>query len=180
MLKNYRPISLFPIFSKIFEKVIYNYLFNHCVNDKLFKPFQSVFLLEDLCIAQLFLIIHEIQTSFDSNTLADVRGAFLDISKAFHKIWHKHLLYKLKCYGVEGELLSLLECYHRDRKQRLVLNGQNSDWNKINSGVPQGLVLGPFLFLTYINDLPDGIVSVCKIFADDTSLVSKIIDTRNF
>ena len=123
LLKNYRPISLLPIFSKIFEKVIYNSLFNHFVCDKLFKPSQSGFLLEDLCIAQLLLIIHEMQTSFDSNPPADVGGAFLDISKAFHKVWHKRLLYKLKCYGVEGELLSLLECYHGDREQRLVLNG---------------------------------------------------------
>ena len=67
----------------------------------------------------------------------------------------------------------------RDRNQRVVLNGQNSDWRKVNSGVPQGSVLGPLLFLIYINDLPDGIMSICKIFADDTSLFSKIIDTRN-
>ena len=108
-----------------------------------------------------------------------MRGVFLDISKAFDKVWHKGLLYKLKSYGVESELLSLLECYHRDRKQRVVLNGQNSDWRKINSGVLQGSVLGPLLFLIYVNDLPDGIISICKIFADDTSRFSKIIDTRN-
>ena len=63
--------------------------------------------------------------------------------------------------------------------KRIALNGQNSDWRKINSGVPQGSVLGPLLFLIYINDLPDGIMSICKIFADDTSLFSKIIDTWN-
>ena len=108
-----------------------------------------------------------------------MRGVFLDIPKAFDKVWHKGLLCKLKSYGVEGELLSLLECYLRDRKQRVVLNGQNSDWRKINSGVPQGSVLGPLLFLIYINDLPDRIMSVCKIFADDTSHFSKIIDTKN-
>ena len=102
-----------------------------------------------------------------------------NISKAFDKVWHKGLLYKLTSYGVEGELLSLLECYLRDRKQRVALNGQNRDWRKINSGVPQGSVLGSFLFVIYINDLPDGIMSICKIFADDTSLFSKIIDTRN-
>ena len=108
-----------------------------------------------------------------------MRGVFLDISKPFDKVWHKGLLYKLTSYGVEGELLSLLECYLRDRKQRVALNGQNRDWRKINSGVPQGSVLGSFLFVIYINDLPDGIMSICKIFADDTSLFSKIIDTRN-
>ena len=67
-----------------------------------------------------------------------MRGVFLDISKVFDKVWHKGLLYKIKSYEVEGELLSLLECYLRDRKQRVVLNGQNSDWRKINSGIPRG------------------------------------------
>ena len=140
---------------------------------------QSGFLTGDLCIAQLLLIIHEIKASFDSNPFADVRGVFLDISKAFDKNWHKALLYKLKSYGVEGELLSLLECYLRDQTERVVSNGQNSDWRKINFGVSQGTVLGPLVFLIYINDSPDGIMSICKIFAGDTSLFSKIIDTRN-
>ena len=116
LLKNYRPISLLPIFSKIFERVIYNSLFNHFVCNKLSTPSQSGFLPGDSCIAQLLSIIHEIQTSLDSNPPADVRGVFLDISKAFDKVWHKGQPYKLKSYGVEGELLSLLDCYLRDRK----------------------------------------------------------------
>ena len=124
-------------------------------------------------------IIHEIQTHFDSNLPADVRDAFLDISKAFDKAWHEGLLYKLKSYRVEGEEKSLLECCLGDRKQRDVLNGQSSDWRKINSGVPQRSVLGPLLFLICINNSPYGIMSVFKIFAADTSLFSKIIDLRN-
>ena len=179
MLKNYRPISLLPIFSKIFERVIYNSLFNDFISKKLFTSLQSGFLPGDSCTVQLLLIIHEIQTSFDSNPPADVTGVFLDVYLAFDKVWHKGLLYKFKSYRVEGEFPSLLKCYLGDQKQRVVLNGQNSDWRKINSVVPQGSVLGPLLFLVYINNLPDGIMSICKIFADDTSLFSKIIDTRN-
>ena len=121
-------------------------------------------------------IIHEIQTAFDENPSVDARGIFLDISKAFDKVWHEGLLYKLETYGIEGQLLSLLKNYLENREQRVVLNGQTSDWKKINSGVPQGSVLGPLLFLIYINDLPDGITSICKIFADDTSLFSKVLD----
>ena len=84
------------------------------------------------------------------------------------------MLFKLKTYGVAGDLLLLLKNYLKNRKQRVVLNIQTSDWRKINSGLPQGSVLGPLLFLIYINDLPDGITSICKIFADDTSLFSKV------
>ena len=83
-------------------------------------------------------IIHEIQTAFDENPTADVRGVFLDISKAFDKVWHDGLLHKLKGYGVQGELLSLLRSYLQKRKQRVVLNGQSSEWRDIISGVPQG------------------------------------------
>ena len=179
LLKNYRPISLLPIFSKVFERIIYNSLFKHFIGNKLFAPSQSGFLPGESCIAQPLAITHEIQTNFDSNSPVDMRGVLLDISKAFDKVWQKGLLFKLKSYGVEGELLSLLECCLSNREHRVVLNGQTSDWRKINSGVPQESVLGPFLFLIYINDLPDGIISICKIFADDTSPFSKVIDTCN-
>ena len=167
---------MLPIFGKIFERVIYNFIFNYFINNKLFTPSQSGFLPGDSCIAQLLSIIHEIQTAFDENPSVDVRGIFLDISKAFDKVWHEGLLYKLETYGIEGQLLSLLKNYLENREQRVVLNGQTSDWKKINSAVPQGSVLGPLLFLIYINDLPDGITSICKIFADDTSLFSKVLD----
>ena len=90
-------------------------------------------------------------------------------------IWHSGLLFKLQANGVEGQLLALLKDYLHDRQQRVVLNGQTSDWRKINSGVPQGSVLGPLLFLIFINDLPDGITSLCKIFPDDTSLFQKFM-----
>ena len=86
-----------------------------------------------------------------------MRGIFLDISKAFDKVWHDGLLFKLKTYGVEGDLLLLLKNYLKNRKQRVALNGQTSEWRKINSRVPQGSVLRPLLFLIHINDLPDGI-----------------------
>ena len=102
-----------------------------------------IFLSGDSCLAQLLSIIHGIHTNFDSNPPVDMRGDLLDISKAFDRVYHKGLLFK--SYGVEGALLSLLECYHRDPKQRVVLNDQTSDWRK-SSGVPQGTVLGPLFY----------------------------------
>ena len=176
LVKNYRPISLLPIFGKMFERVTYNSLFNYFQSNRLFTPSQSGFLPGDSCIAQLLSIIHEIQTAFDENPTVDVRGVFLDLSKGFDKVWHDGIIFKLKAYGVEGKLLSLLKNYLENREQRVVLNGQTSEWRKIMSGIPQGSVLGPLLFLIYINDLLDGISSLCKIFADDTSLFSKVYD----
>ena len=155
----------------MFERVIYNSLFNYFQRNRLFTPSQSDSLPGDSCIAQLLSIIHEIQTDFDENPTVDVRGVFLDLSKAFDKVWHDGIIFKLK-----AELLSLLKNYLENREQRVVLNGRTSEWRKIMSGIPQGSVLGPLLFLIYINDLPDGINSLCKIFADDTSFFSKVYD----
>ena len=84
-----------------------------------------------------------------------MRGIFLDTSKAFDKVWHDGLIFELKSYGTEGELLLLLKNYLHNREQRVVLNGQTSEWKRIYSRLPQGSVLGPLLFLVYINDPPD-------------------------
>ena len=108
-----------------------------------------------------------------------MRGIFLDISKAFYKVWYESLVFKSKTYGVGSNLLKLLKNHLTDRQQRVVLNGGTSSWQNINAGVPQGSVLGPFLFSIFINDLPDRLTSVCEIFGHDTSLFSKVIGKNN-
>ena len=109
----------------------------------------------------------------------EVCAFFLDISKAFDKAWHAGLIYKLKSFGLDGNLVILLQDYLSNRYQRVVLNGQESNWEKINAGVPQGSVLGPLLFLVYINDLTNGISSNIKLFADYSSLFSKVRNNDN-
>ena len=175
-IANYRPISLLPIFAKIFEKLIYNSLFEYFHTNNFLSANQSGFRTGDSCVFQLISITHELYKAFDANPSLETRGVFLDISKAFDKVWHEGLLHKLKCYGVDGELYKIIENYLKNRKQRVVLNGQHSSWKAINAGVPQGSVLGPLLFLIYINDLPENLISVAKLFADDTSIFSTVVD----
>ena len=141
-----------------------------------FTKCQSGFLPGDSCISQLLSIVHEINSSLDCDPTLDVSGVFLDISKAFDKVWHEGILLKLKTYGVNGKVLNLLTNYLHERYQRVVLNGQISSWELVKSGVPQGSVLGPLFFFIYINDLTDNLESNCKIFVDDTSLFYTVFD----
>ena len=170
LLNNYRPISLLPIFSKMFEKIIYDSLYSYVIANKLLNPCQSGFQKGDSCVSQLLKITHDIFKNLDCTPPVNTRSIFLDMSKAFDKVWHKGLIFKLKSYGVEGNLFNLLHNYLNNRKQRVTLNGQESGWKNILSGVPQGSVLGPLLFLLYINDLPDHLQCNPKLFADDVSL----------
>ena len=159
LLENYRPISLLPNFSKIFEKCIYNSMYSYFECNNLFTSCQSGFHKHDSCVSQI---------------LAITRAVFLDISKAFDRVWHEGLLFKLKSYGINGSLLKLIASFLSNRLQRVVLNGNCSTWKEVLAAVPQGSILGPLFFLIFINDLPIGLQSNVKIFADDTSLFSVI------
>ena len=126
LVENYRPISLLPIFGKIFEKIIFNRIYNFLLEENLLNPNQSGFRPSGSCINQLLAITHEIFEAFDCNPPLEVRSVVLDILKAFDKVWHKGLLYKLKSMGISGDLFNLLENYLSGRLQRDVLNGQTS------------------------------------------------------
>ena len=106
-----------------------------------------------------------------------VRGVFLDISKAFDKVWHNGVIFKLQENGISGNLLKVLKHFLTNRKQRVVLDGQSSSWTNVKAGVPEGSIFGSLLFLIYINNLGDGSSSNIKFFADNTSLFSVIYDS---
>ena len=92
------------------------------------------------------------------------------------KAWHDGLIFKLRQNGISGDIINILQDFLRNRKQRVVLNGQCSSWADVNAGVPQGSILGPLLFFIYINDSSDGLKTECKLFTDDTSLFSVVND----
>ena len=172
LIKNYRPISLLPICGKILEKVIFNNLYSYLHTNNLITKNQSGFRPGDSTTNQLLYLLDEIHQAFDSPKSLEVRAVFLDISKAFNKVWHDGLIFKLEQNGISGNLLKLFQNYFSNRKQPVVLNGSYSDYSSVQSGVTQGSVLGPLLFLIYINDLESNIISNVKFFADDTMLFS--------
>ena len=124
-------------------------MFNFFIENELVSPNQSGVKPSESCINQLLAITHEIYKSFDNGF--EVSGVFLEISKAFDKFWHKGLIFKSKQNGISGNLLNLLcdlslFCFLRNRKQRVLLNWQGSDWSDVRADVPQGSILGPLLF----------------------------------
>ena len=126
LITNYRPVSLLPICGKVFEKIIFNSLFVYLNNNNLLNSNQSGFRPGDSCVNQLISITHDIYKAFDANPSLEVRGVFLDLSKAFDKVWHDGLLYKLRRMGICGEYLGLIDLFLSDRFQRVLLNGQTS------------------------------------------------------
>ena len=135
LVKNYRPISLLPICGKIFEKLIFDSLYAHLVSNNLITKNQSGFVPGDSCTNQLLFLINEIQKAFENSKSLEVRAVFLDISKAFDKVWHEGLIFKLRQNGVCGKLLGFFVSYLSNRKQRVSINGSCSEFAAIESGV---------------------------------------------
>ena len=156
------------------EKVIFKHVFNFFRTNSLISSNQSGFVPGDSTINQLRLLYHELCLAIDHQK--EVRIIFLNISKAFDKVWHSGLLFKLGKSGIRGDLLAWFKNYLSDRQQRVVIHGQSSSWGTIQAGVPQGSVLGPLLFLIFINDIVDVVRSNIKLFADDTSLYLTVDD----
>ena len=166
---NYRPISLLPIFSKIFERLIYNRLIEFVDSHNILSELQFGFQKNKSTEQAVSAIVSALNTA-KLNKMSSY-CVFLDFAKAFDTVNHAILLGKLKHYGLQGASYSLLESYLTNRKQQVEINGTLSDYGIIKHGVPQGSVLGPLLFLIYINDISES-SNVLKffLFADDTTV----------
>ena len=145
---------------------------SHLTAHKLISKDQHGFIERKSCMTNLIETLDIVSESLNRGFSASV--VFLDFLKAFDKVPHCLLLLKLKAYGFRGSLLRWLTCFLTGRMQRVVCGDSESDWTSVISGVPQGSVLGPLLFLIYINDMPELVRHFSKLFADDTKLIIKI------
>ena len=159
-------MSLLPVCGKIFERLIFSSLYKYPEDNRLLSFHQCGFQSSDVCVNQLLLFVHKLHKA---DPTLETCGVFLDMSKAFDKVWHKGLIFKPKSVGVSDSLLHLQSSLSI-RFQRVLLNDQTSEWLPVRAGVPQGSILGPIFFFIYINDLSDNLLSTVKLFADGLSL----------
>ncbi len=163
---NYRPISLTSICCKLLEHIVRSAITKHLEAHNLLSDGQHGFRKQRSCETQLIMTIDDLASTIDATKQTDL--ILLDFSKAFDRVPHQRLLRKLAHYGVTGKPLAWIESFLMNRSQEVVVEGERSEKGAVTSGVPQGSVLGPTLFLVYINDLSADISSNVRLFADDT------------
>ena len=168
LVSNYRPVSLLSTLSKVMERIVHSRLYDYCVENNLLTDKNSGFKRGDSTVNQLTHLTNKITEALDKRK--DVCLVFLDITKAFDKVWHKGLLFKLRQLSLSNVILKWFSSYLLNRRQQVIIDGVSSSELFITAGVPQGSILGPLLFLIYINDLVEDLKCDPHLFADDTLL----------
>ena len=166
--ENYRPISLTSIVCKLLESIVKDEIVKYLDQYNLIKDSQHGFTSGKSCLTNLLDFFETITKDLDEVGSVDL--IYLDFAKAFDTVPHKRLLKKVEAHGIIGNVSSWIAKWLSNRRQRVVIEGNYSGWCNVSSGVPQGSVLGPTLFILYINDIDEGIVSKINKFADDCKL----------
>jgi hypothetical protein len=171
---NYRPVSLTVVSCKLLEHIVCKHILTHLQSHGLLTDLQHGFRSGHSCETQLLITLHDIMQMYDSKSKKQVDIIILDFSKAFDTVPHDRLLHKLDYLGINGRLNNWIRAFLTNRSQQVVVEGETSRPVSVDSGVPQGSVLGPLLFLCHINDLPDCVTSQVRMFADDCLLYRPI------
>jgi hypothetical protein len=169
---NYRPVSLTSLVCKLMEGLIKDSMMEHMISNNLIAKEQHGFVKGRSCNTQLLESMEIWTDILDKHGCVDT--IYFDFQKAFDTVPHQRLLKKLEAYGFRGNILNWIQAFLSGRRQQVSVNGTKSRWEQVASGVPQGSVLGPTLFVIYINDLPDHVQSHIKLFADDTKLFREV------
>ena len=177
MASNYRPVSLTSVVCKTMEKFVRDHVSNFMNKNELFSDKQYGFLPKRSTVLQLLNIIDEWSLAVDEGY--EINCLYLDFMKAFDTVPHQRLLRKLESYGITDPLLSWISDFLNNRVPRVIVNGTPSSWSKVLSGIPQGSVLGPLLFIIFINDICESLSSSAYLFADDTKLFRIIKEDKD-
>mgnify|MGYP003529753736 FL=1 len=174
MLKsgNYRPVSLTSVIGKLLESIVKDSLIKHLDKYKLIHNSQHGFTSGKSCLTNLLEFFEEVTKALDNGEAVDL--VYLDFAKAFDKVPHCRLVKKLEAHGLGGNVLNWIKGWLSNRRQKVCIDGESSGWVRVTSGVPQGSVLGPVLFLIYINDIDANLTSTIGKFADDTKMCKSV------
>ena len=169
---NYRPISLTSILCKLMESIVRDKIVQHMQENNLFYTSQHGFILSKNCMTNLLLCMEKWSEILENGDAVDV--IYTDFSKAFDSVPHQRLLLKMKNLGITGKSLKWVEAFISNRKQRVRVDNSLSSWKDVVSGIPQGSVLGPILFVIFINDMPGILQNICQLFADDAKIFTAV------
>ena len=175
--ENYRPVSLTSVTCKLMEHIVHSHIMRHFDHEHILSDTQHGFRKNRSCETQLIQTVHDLAKAINDQEQID--SILLDFSKAFDKVCHRKLLHKLNHYGIRGEVLLWITDFLKNRTQCVVVRGTSSKHSAVISGVPQGTVLGPLLFLAYINDMPLETKSKIALFADDSYLYRRILSEED-